>query len=97
MSDQHRLLIDWEGRYPGQVFYAGPCLRDCAAFNTAYNTARVVSNSVLFSPEDIGPLPDDKVHTIAYTPRLNYGYFCTATREPLVPRPKLDVCNCLFP
>lgn len=35
VSDQHRLMIDWEGRYPGQVFYAAPSLRDCAAFNTA--------------------------------------------------------------
>lgn len=81
VSDQHRLLIDWEGRYPGQVFYAAPSLRDCAAFNTAYNAASVVSNSVLFSPVDIGPLPDDKVHTIAYKPGLSYGYFCSEPRQ----------------
>ena len=81
VSDQHRLLIDWEGRYPGQVFYAAPSLRDCEAFNTAYNAASVVSNSVLFSPVDIGPLPDDKVHTIAYKPGLSYGYFCSEPRQ----------------
>lgn len=32
VSDQHRLLIEWEGRYPCQVFYAAPCLKDEAAF-----------------------------------------------------------------
>ena len=52
VSDQHRLLIDWEGRYPGQVFYAAPCLRDSPAFNSAYNTASVVSRSILFSPAE---------------------------------------------
>lgn len=81
VSDQHRLLIDWEGRYPDQVFYSAPSLRDCAAFNAAYNAASVVSSSVLFSPADIGPLPDDKVHTIAYKPGLNYGYFCSEPRR----------------
>ncbi|TCS04595.1 hypothetical protein [Rhizobium sp. BK418] len=81
VSDQHRLLIDWEGRYPGQVFYAAPCLRDCAAFNSAYNTASVASRSILFSPAQIGPLPDDKVHTIAYKPGLSYGYFCSEPRQ----------------
>jgi len=81
VSDQHRLLIDWERRYPGQVFYAAPSLRDGAAFNTAYNAASVVNNSVLFSPVSIGPLPDDKVHTIAYKPGLSYGYFCSEPRQ----------------
>lgn len=81
VSKQHRLLIDLEGRYPGQVFYAAPCLCDCAAFNTAYNTASVASRSILFSPVQIGPLPDDKVHTIAYKPGLSYGYFCSEPRQ----------------
>ncbi|MBW9113306.1 hypothetical protein JNB88_06545 [Rhizobium cauense] len=81
VSDQHRLLIGWESRYPGQVFYAAPCLRDCAAFNTAYNSASVASRSILFSPTQIGPLPDDKVHTIAYKPGLSYGYFCSQPRQ----------------
>jgi len=81
VSDQHRLLIDWEGRYPGQVFYAAPYLRDCAAFNGAYSTASVASSSILFSPAQIGPLPDDKVHTIAYKPGLSHGYFCSKPRR----------------
>ncbi|MEW9614402.1 hypothetical protein AB3G45_11305 [Shinella sp. S4-D37] len=81
VSDQHQLLIDWEGRYPGQVFYAAPCLKDGAAFNKAYNAVEVARSSALFSPDEIGPLPDDKVHTIAYKPGLSYGYFCSEPRE----------------
>lgn len=81
VSDQHQLLINWEGRYPGQVFYAAPCLCDNVAFNNAYNTASVVSSSILFSPILIGPLPDDKVHTIAYRPGLPYGYFFSQPKQ----------------
>ena len=81
VSNQHQLLIDWEGRYPGQVFYATACLRDCAAFNSAYNTARVAHSSALFSPAEIGPLPDNDVHTIAYKPGLSYGYFCSEPKR----------------
>jgi hypothetical protein len=81
LSDQHRRLIDWEGRYPRLVYYAAPCLRDCAGFNAAYNTASVTRRSALFSPAGIGPLPDDKVHTIAYKPGLSYGYFCSEPQQ----------------
>lgn len=81
VSDQHRRLIDWERRYPGQVFYAAPCLRDCTAFNNAYNTASVAGRSVLFSPIHIGPLPDDKVHTIAYKPDLSHAHLCSEPRQ----------------
>jgi hypothetical protein len=75
-SDQHKHLIAWEGRYPGLVFYATPCLPTCAAFK-AYVSCGVAQNATLFSPAEIGPLPDDKVHTIAYRPGLPVGYFCS--------------------
>lgn len=77
LSDQHKHLIEWEGRYPGLVFYATPCLPTCAAFNHAYVSCGVAQNAMLFSPAEIGPLPDDKVHTIAYRPGLSVGYFCS--------------------
>lgn len=86
VSNQHQLLIDWERRYPGQVFYAAPCLRDGAAFNHAYNSVDVATGSALFSPDEIGPLPDDKVHTIAYKPGLSYGYFCSEPQRITVHR-----------
>lgn len=80
-SQQHKRLIEWEGLYPGLVFYAAPCLRDCPTFNNAYTSASVARSSALFSPVAIGPLPDDKVHSIAYKPGLSVGYYCSEPKE----------------
>ncbi len=80
LSRQHALLIGLEARYPSHVFYAAPTLQDTPAFNRAYDHAAVVQNSAFFSPTDIGPLPDDKAHSIAYKPGLSVGYFCSEPR-----------------
>lgn len=77
LSRQHELLIGLEARYPSCVFYAAPCLADINAFNDAYNRAAVVQSSMFFSPADIGPLPDDRPHSIAYKHGLAVGYFCS--------------------
>lgn len=81
LSRQHQHLIDWESCYPGNVFYAAPCLETTGTFNSAYNACAVHQRSVLFSPTDIGPLPDNKVHTIAYKSGLPVGYFCSEPRS----------------
>jgi hypothetical protein len=75
ISRQHELLIELESRYPSKVFYAAPELEDIYSFDRAYNDAAVAQRSVFFSPTDIGPLPDQKTHTIAYKPGLAMGYF----------------------
>ena len=46
-------------------------------FDAAYNNAAVAQQSVFFSPADIGVLPDDKAHSIAYKSGLPIGYFCS--------------------
>jgi hypothetical protein len=75
ISRQHKLLIELESRYPNNVYYAAPGLENIREFDRAYNTAAVARRSVFFSPTDIGPLPDDKSHTLAYKPQLPMGYF----------------------
>ncbi|RWB61868.1 MAG: hypothetical protein EOQ48_14055 [Mesorhizobium sp.] len=75
ISRQHELLINLESRYPRNVFYAAPALENVSAFDLAYNNAAVARRSVFFSPTDIGPLPDHKVHTIAYKSGLPSAYF----------------------
>jgi hypothetical protein len=75
ISRQHELLIELESRYPSNVFYAAPALENIRLFDQAYNNAAVARSSVFFSPTDIGQLPDDKVHTIAYKRGLPTGYF----------------------
>lgn len=75
ISRQHELLMNLASRYPRNVFYAAPTFENVPAFDRAYNAAAVAQRSVFFSPTDIGPLPDDKIHTIAYKSGLATAYF----------------------
>jgi hypothetical protein len=75
ISRQHELLIELEARYPSNVFYAAPGIEDVTAFDRAYNDAAVARRSSFFSPTEIGQLPDDKTHTIAYKPQVTTAYF----------------------
>ncbi|WP_421928788.1 hypothetical protein [Neoaquamicrobium sediminum] len=81
LSDQHENLRNLETAYPNAVFYVAPHLTGTHQFNNSYNKAEVAKDSVYISPRDIGPLPDDKVHTIAYKAGLNVAYFCSDPRE----------------
>lgn len=81
LSRQHELLIELEQRYPNGVFYAAPHLAGIHDFDRAYNAAAIAQRSTFFSPGDIGPLPDDKAHTIAYRAHLQTAYFCSEPQE----------------
>lgn len=77
VSQQHELLIRLEQKEPGSVFYAMPRLMGQREFNRAYQAVAVHRESVLFSPNDIGPLPDHAQHTVAYDLGLNRAWFCS--------------------
>ena len=77
VSRQHQLLMDLERGNPHSVYYATPELRSNASFNAAYNSASVHLRSALFSPNDIGGLPDDDSHVVAYREDLQYAWFCS--------------------
>jgi hypothetical protein len=81
LSDQHQLLINLERKYPRTVLYATPKLHDLDEFNEAYNAAIVHQRSVFFSPGDIGLLPDDKAHSVAYCDGLTFAYFYSEPRR----------------
>lgn len=81
LSDQHRLLIRLERRFPNAVFYATPGMANNHSFNAAYNAARVHQRSVFFSPRNIGRLPDDKQHVIAYRNGLSHAWLCSDPRK----------------
>jgi hypothetical protein len=74
LSRQHKLLMALEKNYSHTVFYASPALDNLHAFNVAYGKGIVHTRSVFFSPGDIGPLPDDKAHSIAYRDGLPYAW-----------------------
>ena len=81
VSRQHELLMCLENRHPNAVYYATPALRSNQSFNAAYNSATVHLRSVLFSPRDIGPLPDDHPHVVSYRNGLSYAWFCSEPQE----------------
>lgn len=81
LSKQHANLIELETKHPGCVFYAAPCLADIHAFNGSYGLGRVFQDTAFFSPGDIGPLPDNKQHTIAYRSDLGHAFFCSDPQE----------------
>ncbi|MFY0616924.1 MULTISPECIES: hypothetical protein [Roseobacteraceae] len=76
-SDQHAHLIALEKDFPGAVFYASPLLGTNGEFNSAYCSGSVHQQSALFSPRDIGPLPDNKSHSVAYTSGAALAWRCS--------------------
>lgn len=81
LSNQHAILLRTEQQFPNAVYYATPCIAGVNGFNAAYNAGRVHIVSALFSPSDIGPLPDDKHHVIAYRGDLRHAWFCSEPRK----------------
>lgn len=81
VSRQHQLLVDLEHQHPHSVYYATPELRTNDSFNSAYTSASVHLRSALFSPNDIGLLPDNDPHVVAYRDDLPYAWFCSHPRE----------------
>jgi hypothetical protein len=61
-------------------------MRNTSSFNAAYNRARVHHESVLFSPQDIGPLPDEKAHVVVYRDGLAHAWFCSNPQEIVASR-----------
>ena len=81
ISRQHELLIKLESKYPDSVFYATPELHSLQSFNKAYNSGTVHNRSVLFSPREIGSLPDDNPHVVSYCSCLSYAWFLSRPRK----------------
>lgn len=77
-SQQHQLLLSLESS--GElVYYAAPHFHKPAELNDAYLNKRVIDQSVFFKPSDIGALPDDDSHHVA---------FCTGQPAYLFSKPR---------
>jgi hypothetical protein len=72
LSSQHQLLIQLENQ-GNQVYYIAPKFADLKSLDAAYTKKRVVMQSALFSPVEIGALPDDKYHSVAFKPGKQMG------------------------
>lgn len=76
-SRQHELLVELERKYADSVFYAAPFIVGRRAFDDAYAQASVHLESALFSPMEIGNLPPQGQHVVAYHPELDVGWLCS--------------------
>jgi len=63
-----------------EVYYVAPYFHESPQLDRFYRTATVATNSVWFRPVDIGLLPDNDDHCVAFDSSPNPGYFCS--RDP---------------
>lgn len=75
-SKQHPLLLSLEAS-GAAVFYAAPYFSQTAELNKFYLERTVAGNSIFFKPSEIGTLPDDGDHHIAFA-RGKPAYLCSA-------------------
>lgn len=79
-SRQHELLVTLENSNPGAVFYASPQMQSSIGFNRCYAACAVHTHSALFSPAEIGLLPDNRDHVVAYERGASTAWFCSEPR-----------------
>jgi hypothetical protein len=65
ISDQHDLLLELETTEP-EVYYAAPLFHTTAELNQHYLQDTIVANTRFIRPTDIGALPDDDAHHVAF-------------------------------
>ena len=75
-SDQHDLLMTLELKGES-VFYLGPEFHTQCQFDELYLQKNLVSRSAAFSPCDIGKLPDDGDHYLAFQQGARIGLLCS--------------------
>lgn len=64
-SDQHEMLLDLENA-GNEVYYSAPAFHTSDEFNEAYLLHRVKDRSLWIRPSQIGPLPDNDEHHVAF-------------------------------
>lgn len=74
-SAQHDLLLELEDR-GNEVYYVAPAFHLTAELNAHYLAKEIVENSVIFSPGEIGTLPDDDEHYVVFNDDPD-AYLCS--------------------
>ena len=74
VSDQHANLIELEKESPHSVFYVSPALKSINALNEAYLSASAHRRCAFFSPMNLGPLPDNEQHAVAYNTTMDKAW-----------------------
>jgi hypothetical protein len=79
-SMQHELLLVLEAG-ANDVYYCAPRFHEFDELNEAFITRTVAARSIFFRPTDIGELPDDDEHFIAFKRNAARGFFCSDPKE----------------
>ena len=83
LSNQHEMLINLEKK-GHEVYYSTPAFHTNQEFNDAYLFRQVKARSLWMKPSNIGSLPDDKNHHVAF--RLGSTPYLCSTPRPLETR-----------
>lgn len=81
LSDQHAMLTDLEGQPGNQVYYIAPGFADVNALDDSYRSKQVIARSAMFSPSDIGTLPDNEDHRVSFRPGEQWGWFLSEPKR----------------
>ena len=77
-SDQHKMLLELEDK-GNEVYYSAPAFHTSVEFNDAYLSHHVRTRSLWMKPSQIGPLPDDRDHHVAFV-LGNTPHLCSSPR-----------------
>lgn len=78
-SDQHEMLLELENK-GNEVYYSAPAFHTTEEFNEAYLSHQVRACSLWMRPSQIGPLPDDRDHHVAFV-LGKIPHFCSKPRS----------------
>ena len=81
LSNQHQMLIELEGEVGNQVYYIAPSFAVISELDKAFQAKEVVVRSLMFSPTEIGPLPDDKYHNVSFSAGADSGWFLSKPKR----------------
>ena len=80
-SAQHQMLIDLEAHPGNQVYYIAPGFAELEQLNLSYVAQRVVDDSAMFSPTEMGPVLDDETHRVAFRLDSGVAWFLSEPHE----------------
>jgi hypothetical protein len=81
LSDQHKMLTDLEKQPGNQVYYIAPGFADVDALDSSYRSKQVIARSAMFSPGEIGILPDNEDHRVSFRPGEQWGWFLSEPKR----------------
>lgn len=80
-SAQHEMLLDLENIGGQTVYYVAPSFHQSSELNDAYLKHEAGVRSIWLKPSDIGQLPDDDDHYVAFHDPRRVPVFCSEPRQ----------------